>query len=91
MHPEIAMYIFEEFKSSYNAVDQFQLIQQTSSQITINLVVNQSYNKVSHEDYFTSEFNKVFNSKMNYVFDYKSNIAREQSGKLRLIKSELNF
>jgi len=91
MHPEIAMYIFEEFKYKYNAVDQFQLIQQTSSQITINLVVNQSYNKILHEDYFTSEFNKVFNGKMSYIFNYTNNIAREKSGKLRLIKSELTF
>lgn len=89
-HPEIIMYIFEEFKDHSEGLVQFQFIQHTIVNYSINLVVNDKYNREYAEKKLTRRFNQVLEGTYSLNFKYLDKIKRENSGKIRLVQSEIS-
>lgn len=88
-HPEIIMYIFEEFKEKFNGLRQFQFVQHDVNDVSINLVVNERFEKTVSERHLQKRFEGVLGTKLTVAFNYKDEIEREKSGKIRLVKCEL--
>ena len=88
-HPELLMYIFEELKSSAAGIKQFQVIQKSVDFFMINIVPDVQY-KEETEKYITHRIREKIHTGINIKFNYVKEIAREKSGKMRIIKSELN-
>ena len=87
-HPEILMYVFEELKTRNPGIDQFQVIQKRHDLLTINLVTGEGYDKTT-EKVTTECIRNVVHRDFTTVFNYTNSIPREASGKLRIIKSEI--
>ncbi len=89
MHPEIVMYVFEEFKDKFRGLRQFQFVQHDVDTASINLVVNNEFNKSVSENHFRDRLNEVLGTKLIFNFNYMDEIKRENSGKIRLVKCEV--
>jgi len=88
-HPEIIMYIFEEFKEKFKGLIQFQFVQHSKRNYSVNLVVDNTYDKDKSEKYLIYRINNVLYENVLINFNYIDMIQREKSGKIRLIKSEI--
>ncbi len=88
-HPEVLMYIFEELKSSGAGISQFQVIQISVDSFLINIVHDMSYKKETEEEILNRIREKIHPG-FSVNFCYVDEIMREKSGKLRVIKSEIN-
>ena len=88
-HPELIMYIFENIKEKHGGIDQFQVIQTAFDQLTIRLVKSRNYN-VKLEGIISNDLVRTLKQKINIKFEYTDAIRRETSGKIRLVKSEIN-
>lgn len=84
VHPEYVMYIFEELKAKIETITQFQVIQGEKNSITINLVTDElpDFAIALINERMKSRFGDSLSIKINYV----SEIPREPSGKMRLVK-----
>ena len=83
-HPEFFIYIFEAIKRDGDSIKQFQLVQD-DRQIIINIVKSPIFRpeiEKQIEDVLRREFGDYFSYKFNYVPE----IAREPSGKMRVVK-----
>ena len=89
-HPEVLMYVFEELKSKGAGIRQFQVIQKSVDAFLINIVPDKYYKKKTEEDILSRIRNKI-HPEFSVRFCYPDEIMREKSGKLRVIKSELNL
>jgi phenylacetate-coenzyme A ligase PaaK-like adenylate-forming protein len=87
-HPEILMYIFEDMKKKYGTIKQFQVIQKTLTTLEVRVVPDKRYDAESERAIKSAIHDKVSDS-FNVFVSYKKEIERERSGKIRLIKSEL--
>lgn len=85
-HPELIMYVFEHLKSFNNDLQQFQVIQNELLDFEIRLVTN-TRNNPEIEDYLTSQLQQRISNNIKLSFIYTHEIKRENSGKIRLIKS----
>ena len=87
-HPEVLMYIFEEFKEKNAGIKQFQILQKSPTKLTVNIVPDEHYSSIVDR-----EIVKRIREKVHVGFDvdikYLKEIPRERSGKMRVIKSEL--
>ena len=88
-HPEILMYIFEELKHRNAGIIQFQAIQKNKDKILINIVPDENYKKTIEEILVNMIHDKIHEN-IKIEFDYVTSIEREKSGKMRVIKSEMN-
>ena len=83
-HPEFFIYIFENVKRRSSAIRQFQVVQD-DRHLRINIVLGENSN-VSLEKAITAALNKEFGDYFSYEFCYCDEIAREASGKMRVVK-----
>ncbi len=88
-HPEIVMYIFEDIKNRMGGVSQFQVIQESIDGILVKIVKSNDYFP-DIENHISNEFNVRLSPSIITRFEYVNSIERENSGKLRLVKSNLN-
>jgi len=91
VHPEAVMYIFEMVKSKYGAqINKFKVIQKSLAVLDVLLIVPHDKLKSEVEDVIKNELmNKL--PDIEYVnFKYVNRIDREQSGKMRVVVSEVN-
>ena len=88
-HPEIIIYVFEEFKEKYTCLWQFQFVQHDINKVSINLVVNEKFKKSVSEKHLKDRFENVLGTKLTVTFNYKDQIEREKSGKIRLVKCDI--
>lgn len=88
-HPELIIYVFEEFKEKFRGLCQFQFVQHGLGDVSINLVVNDKFKKSVSEQHLRDRFECVLGMKPTIVFYYKDEIEREKSGKIRLVKCEI--
>lgn len=90
IHPESLIYVVEDFKSEYDAILQFQAVQRSHRQVDIFVVPKSSWN-----DRIASRLKDRMRAKLSADIDYTiqvvANIAREKSGKMRLVKSEVSL
>lgn len=88
IHPEALIYVLEDFKSESNAVLQFQAIQRSHKKVDILVVPNDGWN-----DGIAARLKERMRTKLSAGIDYSihvvAEIAREKSGKMRLVKSEV--
>lgn len=87
-HPEVLMYVFEELKTRNSGIRQFQVIQKKHDLFSVNLVTNDDFDK-SMESKIELRICECLQSNITAEFLYPNEIQRERSGKLRVIKSEL--
>ena len=90
LHPEVLMYIFEELKSGASGIRQFQVIQKSRDFLLINIVPDVHYSKVTEKDILKRIREKIHPG-LSVHFCYVDEIPREKSGKLRVIKSEIDL
>lgn len=90
VHPEIVMYVFEEFKDRYDGLNQFQFVQHDIGKVSINLVVGKSFVASIYEKLLKNRLEEVLGEKLSVKFNYKEKIIRERSGKIRVVKCEMN-
>lgn len=88
-HPEILMYIFEGLKSKNTGISQFQVIQKDVNLLEIRLIVDTTYNE-NTEQLIIERIKNDIHPAFHFNFTYPDKINRERSGKLRVIKSEIN-
>lgn len=67
-----------------------QLVQETKEHITLNMVVNEHFNK-KEEARFISSLRELIGHSMNIDVQYLDNIPREKSGKFRMVKNLLGI
>jgi phenylacetate-CoA ligase len=87
-HPEILMYIFEHLKAEGAAISQFQVIQKELDHLHVMLAGADDAD-ISLQDRISRRVHSDIHPKMRLSYEYVDSIAREASGKLRVIKSEL--
>ena len=85
-HPEILMYIFEDLKSKNMGITQFQVIQKDVDLLIVNLITAANYNE-STEQIIAQRIHDDIHPAFRLEFNYTTQIQRENSGKLRVIKS----
>lgn len=88
-HPELVMYIFEDLKSRKGGISQFQVIQESIESMRVKIVRSTNYSSDT-ESIIAQEFKMRFSATMDIKFEYVESIQREKSGKLRLVKSNIN-
>lgn len=87
-HPEVLMYIFENLKTNNAGISQFQVIQKDASLLKINLIKGPNYHNDT-EKLITERIHLDIHQDFHIDFNYVNKINREDSGKLRIIKSEI--
>jgi phenylacetate-CoA ligase len=85
-HGEFYMYIFEELQRMGIVVAAFQVIQNSHDDFTIKLVTSNE-KRAELERYMNQRVHSTYGSYARLNFEYVTEIAREPSGKIRLIKS----
>ncbi len=88
-HGEYFMYIFEELQNQGVQVLSFQVVQLDYKNFIIKLVMDERSRK-KVENYIMLRVHNTYGSYAKFQFEYVTNIEREKSGKLRLIKTFLN-
>lgn len=89
-HPELLMYIFEDLKKKSVGIKQFQVIQKTVDCLDVYIVPEQGYVKDA-EAMIVKLVHDNLHPGISCVFKYTEEIFREKSGKLRVIKSEVEL
>ena len=88
MHPEAIIYVFEDIQTSTNAFKQFQVIQESRFEITVNIIANNNWtDKVKGE--VVGSLKRNIDEDINYSINIVESIQREKSGKMRIVKSNL--
>lgn len=88
IHPEALIYIFEELQQQHGAFNQFQIIQRRIDKLEAFIIPTQKWNSDIKEKITTSIHSKI-DSSMKIEFIECGEIKREQSGKMRVVKSEI--
>ena len=85
-HPEVFLYIIEDAKRRNLGVAGFQLIQKAADQIELKVVRDPTYSDAS-EDFLRARIAEDFDASCKVDFAYVPRIEREDSGKMRVVKS----
>lgn len=88
IHPESLIYVLEDFKSESNAILQFQAVQRNHRQVDIFVVPNGGWSE-GLAGRLKERMRAKLSAELDYHIQVVSSIARENSGKLRLVKSEV--
>ncbi len=89
LHPESVMYIFESIQQQGPIFKQFQVIQETQSHFVINVVPQGEWSEQIAGE-ITAELRVNLSSDITTKFHLLESIPREKSGKMRVIKSNVN-
>jgi phenylacetate-CoA ligase len=88
VHPEAVIYVFETLQLESGAFRQFQVIQQSYSQMLVRIVPNEGWGPHVEES-LIQRLTRHVDSGMRYRVEVCEDISREASGKIRLVKCEL--
>jgi len=88
MHPEAIIYVFEDIQTTTNAFKQFQVVQESKFEITVNIITNNSWSNEVKDEVVRS-LKRNIGEDINYRINEVDSIQREKSGKMRLVKSNL--
>lgn len=88
VHPEALIYVFEELQQKHHAFSQFQIIQRELDRLVVYIIPNDNWSDAMELMITTAIQNKVDPS-FQLSFFKTTEISREKSGKMRVVKSEL--
>jgi len=86
LHPEAVMYIFEGVQQKTQAFKHFQAIQTALDQFTINIVPSTDWTEAT-KDELLAQLRRYISPTIAVEFNVVEQIPREQSGKMRVVKS----
>lgn len=86
IHPEAVIYIFEGIQEKMPVFKQFQVIQTELNTILVNVVPNRSW-KESYGDALRKQLALAIGSEFRYEVNLVESLPRENSGKMRVVKS----
>lgn len=85
MHPESIIYVFEQLQKDTNAFKQFQVIQNSISDIEIKIIANCNWSDAVSKK-LLNELKSNIDLYVNFRIELVTNLPRERSGKMRLVK-----
>lgn len=85
VHPESAIYIFEDIQRKVNAFEQFQVIQSSLIDIVINIIPSSGYSSSVRQMILKGVY-KNLHKDMRVTINIVDFIPREPSGKMRVVK-----
>ncbi|HCW91038.1 MAG TPA: hypothetical protein DHU56_13450 [Marinobacter sp.] len=88
MHPEAVIYVFEGIQSRTNAFNQFQAVQEAKSRILVRIIPNSNWNDEVKES-LVDNLKRDISNEVMFEVKIVSEIKREKSGKLRLVKCNI--
>jgi len=88
IHPEALIYIFEDIQQNTAAFNQFQIIQTHSDKLSINIIRNKNWNDDLKQKIETQIHTKI-DPKFQCEFVFCDVLLREKSGKMRVVKSNI--
>lgn len=86
IHPEAAIYIFESLQAETGAFNQFQLVQASVDKILIRIVPTEKWSEKLVAR-LKQDFKVYIDDQIDYEIEVCSDIKKEKSGKIRLVKS----
>jgi phenylacetate-CoA ligase len=89
IHPEAIMYIFENLQQKHKAFKQFRVIQKSEEIINVEIVPEAAWSD-DIKGQVEAELKYVIGESVNVDILLVQEISREKSGKMRVVKSELN-
>lgn len=89
LHPEAIMYIFEAIQKKSDSFKQFQAIQIEFEQFIINVVPTERWSEKT-KDEINEGLRKHISQRIKTRINLVDSIPREKSGKMRVIKSQVN-
>lgn len=88
VHPEAVIYVFEGLQSRTKAFNQFQAIQESKSRIVVRIIPNSGWSD-EVKSMLVDELKRDISNNVDFDVQIVSEIKREKSGKLRLVKCNL--
>jgi len=88
IHPESVIYIFEELQTKYAAFKKFQIVQVELDRLEIRIIKSGAWTD-EIEGLISTAIKRVIDESMRISFIYCSELTREKSGKMRVVKSML--
>ncbi|MEY4589420.1 MAG: capsular polysaccharide biosynthesis protein CapK [Pseudomonadota bacterium] len=88
IHPEALIYVFEALQQKYQAFSQFQIIQKKINQLEINIIPTSAWGE-HLKGVIEKEIYASVDPSFHLLFNLKDEILRENSGKMRVVKSDL--
>lgn len=85
VHPESVIYVFEDIQKNTRAFNQFQVIQESPDEILIRIVPSERFDD-SVKDKIIGFLKKELSKNIKYKLKFVSEIPREASGKMRVVK-----
>ncbi|WP_375169920.1 phenylacetate--CoA ligase family protein [Marinobacter sp.] len=85
VHPESAIYIFENIQKQGAVFSQFQVVQESPTDFKVIIVPGKEYSD-RHRQGIIDEFRKKLDRNVKVDINLVENIAREASGKMRVVK-----
>ncbi len=89
VHPEALIYVFEEIQQKHHAFSQFQIIQRELNKLDVYIIPSTNWSSAMETLITTGIHNKI-DASFQLNFFKVQEINREKSGKMRVVKSELN-
>ena len=89
VHGEYFNYIAEEIRKSGSGLKQYQVIQKERNSLIVRLVPDVDYSE-NVKIYFENKIRERMGEKIKINFEIVEKIDREKSGKLRLVKYEID-
>lgn len=88
VHPESIIYVFEGFQSQSRSFRQFQVIQESKFEMSVNIIASSCWT-TSMEEKLLEALKRDVDEDIKYTISLVDSIERESSGKMRLVKSNL--
>ncbi len=89
VHPEAIMYVFEDLQKTASLFKQFQVIQLDLDTFQVKIVPDVGWDE-SKKTLVTEKLVGVLEQNLRIDFEISESISREASGKMRVVKSNLN-
>lgn len=89
IHPEAAIYIFEDLQKELNAFSQFQIVQDSLYSLKIYIIKNPLWSD-DLKDKIRMSIHEKISADIECEFHFVETLSREKSGKMRVVKSLLN-
>lgn len=90
LHPEAIMYIFESVQNGNGSFKHFQVIQEELNSFNINIVPSKHWSKGIQQE-LEGKLKQYISPEINTHFKLVDSIPRENSGKMRVIKSNISL
>ena len=89
VHPEALIYVFEELQQAHHTFGQFQIIQRAIDKLDIYIIPNNNWTSAM-ETLIKTGIHEKIDPEFQLNFLKVDEIAREKSGKMRVVKSVLH-